>query len=163
MSQAPDFSLPHVAGRQVTLSDYRGKPVVLIVSGKGAADEAKQIGQWLGDRYFDSIRIISVIDMSGVPKFVRPVANKMVERGYNDAVKGVTEARRKAGVPVADDPADMVVFVRDAEGQVAKSFGLHGVEDEAAAVMVGPDGEVVATGRGVQAAEEMAQALGPPR
>lgn len=162
MSQAAEFSLPHVSGgRQVSLSDYRGTPVVLIVSGKGSADEARSVGESLGDTYLDRIRIISVVDMSGVPKLARPVANRLVERGYKDAVKGVTDSRQRAGLPMPSDPTELAVFVRDADGDVARSYGVQDVESQVAVILVGTDGEVVTTARGAGAVEEVAQALGP--
>jgi nucleotide-binding universal stress UspA family protein len=159
MTQAPDFTLQHMAGHQVSLSQFRGTPVVLIISGKGASEQAKQIGQTLEDRYLDRVRVVSVLDMSGVPKLARPIANKMVERGYNEAVRDTTAKWQQAGRPVPANPADVVVFLKDPDGAVARSLGLTGVEDDAAAVVVGADGTLLSHARGAGAADQIAGAL----
>ena len=48
---APNFTLEHIAGRNVSLSEFQGRSVVLVFSGRDSVEQAQKIGQTIRSRY----------------------------------------------------------------------------------------------------------------
>jgi peroxiredoxin len=159
MPQAPNLTLPDVNGSDISLTQFRGKPVVLAIAGKDSARQASEVTEAITVRLHDNVQLVCVMDLRSVPKLVRGMAKRAVARTYNDAVKGLSAARERAGVPVPDDPAQLVVMLRDTDGKAADAFGLGDVNDEVAAVLVDAQGNIVTVGRGSRAADDIVRAL----
>ena len=157
--QAPNLTLPDVHGADVSLAQFRGKPAVITVAGKGAAKHASELSEAITVRLHDHVQLICVMDLRKMPKMIRGRAGKQLARTYNGSVEGLSEARQRAGVRVPDDPSQLLIMLRDCDGEAAQAFGLSGIEDEVAAVLVDAQGNVVTTAWGTGAAEEIASAL----
>jgi hypothetical protein len=157
---APDFTLEHIAGNQVSLSDYRGRPVVVGLSGRNSADQMAAGIKAVRARYdSEQLPILAVADLGGIPRPARVIAKRQLKSAYNDAVEEASADLQAAGKPVPPAP-DLVVMLPDWEGTVASSFGVGDVEDEYSMVLVDGDGNVRAQGRGTQAPEQILAKLG---
>lgn len=160
MTQAPDLTLPDVHGSDISLAQFRGRPAVITIAGKGSAKQASELSEAISVRLHDNVQLICVMDLRKMPKMIRGRAGKQLARTFNGSVEGLTAARQRAGVGVPEDPTQLLVMLRDFDGQAAQAFGLSGIEDEVAAVLVDAEGNVVTAARGVAAADEIVRALG---
>jgi hypothetical protein len=159
---APDFTLEHVLGHSVSLSDYRGQTVVATFGGKDSAEQVQRAVETIRGRYDpDEVPILGVSDLGGVPRPVRAIAKSQLKKGFDAAVKNLSGAREAAGKPPLADPARGVVMLLDWKGEVPRSFGLSDVGQEAVAVVIDAEGRILGSGSGAQAGEEILSLLPP--
>jgi hypothetical protein len=143
MQQAPDFTLDHVAGRKVSLSDYRGRPVVLMFNGRDSADEANQVGEAIRGIYGpDEVAMIGVPDMHGVPRLMQGMAKGRLQSAYEKSAKTVSEGLKANGKTVPADLSQLVVIAPDWDGKVTSSYGLRGTDKQAVAIVLDATGAV---------------------
>lgn len=157
--QAPNFTLEHIDGQQMSLSEFLGKPVVLVFAGKGAATQAETISRTVGQTLKERVNLVSVLHLAGVPKLARPIAKRDLKKTYEEATREAAADRQARGVPLGD-PARAVVMLMDWEGSVAQAYGITGIEDTAVAILIGPDGAVQGQVSGAQAGDQIVAHLG---
>ena len=161
LTMAPNFTLTHVVGRPVSLGDFRGRPTVLIVTGRDSTDQARQITRTLRGRYgLDALPIASILDLSGIPKMMQGMAKGRIEGGYKDAVRDATAMMQQMGQQVPADPSQMVVMLPDWDGAVTASYGLKGVDKQAVAVAIDGNGYIRGYGTGAQGGEQILALFG---
>jgi hypothetical protein len=155
VQQAPDFTLEHIEGDPVSLSNYRGRAVVVAFSGRETADEmAGGIKELRRSYDHEQLPILAVADMGGIPRPARVIAKKQLKSGYNDAVKEASSELQAAGKPVPPGP-ELIVMLPDWDGSVASSFGVTDADKQSAMVLIDGDGNVRGQGRGPQAAQQI--------
>jgi AhpC/TSA family len=155
-TKAPEFTLDHVLGHSVSLSDYRGRTVVVMFGGKDSAEQVKQTAETIRSRYDpEELPMLSISDLEAVPRPARIIAKSQLKKAYEDAVKHQTETLSAAGKQVPDDPAKTVVMLLDWKGEVVGGFGLSDVNTTAVGVVVGADGEIIGSAAGAQAGDEI--------
>ena len=95
VQQAPQFTLEHIEGHPVSLSDYRGRTVVVVLSGRNSAEQMIAGMNTLRTHYdAEQLPIIAVGDMAGLPAR-RP-------RSCEEAAKTQVQGRRRGrGGPAA--------------------------------------------------------------
>ncbi len=158
---APNFSLAHVTGRMVSLSDYRGRSVVILVNGRDSIDQARQIVDDLRSRYtWQQLPLLGVVDLGGLPKLMQGIARGRLQSGYQEEVKKEVEKLRAQGQPVPDDPSYLVTMLPDWDGKVAASFGLQDVNRQAVAVLVDGEGFIRGYGAGAQGGQQILSLFG---
>jgi AhpC/TSA family len=156
MQQTPDFTLTHVTGRRVSLSDYRGRPVVIVFGGRGSGGQMRRIIPAIRARYlWDDLPLLVVIDLHAVPGFLRPIATVILRRGFQQTARKELAKLRAQAKPAPDDLALLVTQLPDWQGRVAASFGFGDSEKLAAAVLVDGAGRVAGSGRGELGGEEL--------
>jgi len=157
---APDFTLDHILGHSVSLSDYRGKRVVVVLGGRESAEQIKQgvskIRQIHGP---DEVVIVGVSDLRAAPRAARILVKSQLKKAFEEAVKSQEADLRAAGKDPGPDAAKDVVMLMDWPGSVVDEYGLSGVDKEAAAVVVDGDGQVLGSGTGAQLGEEVLAVL----
>jgi AhpC/TSA family len=157
---APDFTLDHILGHSVSLSDYRGKRVVVVFGGRESAEQIKQgiskIRQTHGP---DEVAIVGVSDLRAAPRAARILVKSQLKKAFEEAVKSQEADLRAAGKDPGPDAAKDVVMVMDWSGSVVDEYGLSGVDKEAAAVVVDGGGQVLGSGTGAQLGEEVLAVL----
>jgi hypothetical protein len=157
---APDFTLDHILGHSVSLSDYRGKRVVVVFGGRESAEQIKQgiskIRQTHGP---DEVVIVGVSDLRAAPRAARILVKSQLKKAFEEAVKSQEADLRAAGKDPGPDAAKDVVMVMDWSGSVVDEYGLSGVDKEAAAVVVDGGGQVLGSGTGAQLGEEVLAVL----
>ncbi len=155
-ADAPNFTLDHVLGHSVSLTEYRGRTVVVVFGGRDSSEQVKQVAQTIRRRYDpDELPILGVSDLQGVPRPARIIAKTQIKKAYQEAVKDQAETLEAAGKQAPADPAKAMVMLMDWKGEVAESFGLSGVDQQAAAVLIDGDGRVLGSGTGAQAGDEL--------
>jgi hypothetical protein len=155
-AQAPDFTLKHVLGHPISVSDYRGRYVLLLFAGRESAEQARQIG-WdvRADHGVDELQIVTIIDLSEVSRMMYSFARGRIQVAYDDLVRETAErfqARRRA---LPDDMSEIVVLLPDWDGKVTASYGIKDVTQQAVAVLVGPDGAIRGQAAGANAGQEI--------
>lgn len=158
--QASDFTLDHVLGHSVSLSSYRGQPLVVMFGGKDSADQLKRgilgIRKGLGA---NQVPIISVSDLRAAPRPARILVKKQLKKAYEEAVTDQRAALEAAGKPLPADPSKVIVMLMDWSGAVVDSFGLTGVDHEAVSVVLDADGKIVGSATGEQIAPDILAVL----
>lgn len=163
---APAFALTHLTGRPVALSDYKGRPIVLVVGGRNSADEAGRIGRAVAARYTpDRLLVVAVLHILGVPRLMRGVAKTQIKKMYDETVREAAATLAAAGATLPADPSQVVVWLPDWDGAVARAYGLGDVDRQAVAVLIDAGGTIRGTASGVGAGDRivtLAAALTPP-
>ena len=158
---APNFTLTHLAGHSVSLSDYHGRPVIIVIGGEDSAHQPKQIGQTIRSRFNAAqLPIISILDLRGVPRLVQGLVKRQIDKEYQNMVRDETASLQAAGQPVPADPARVAVMLTDWEGKVATSFGLGDINQQAVAVAVDGDGNIRGYGTGAQGGQQILALFG---
>ncbi len=159
--KAPEFTLNHLEGRSVSLSDYSGKKVVIIFAARNSGEQAGEIAQTIWGRHAaDELPIVSVLDLQGIPRMMHGVAKTMIEKAYKEAVKGVTAQLQHLNHPVPADPSEVVVMLMDWDGKVTNSYGVGDVDKEAVAVVLDDTGTILGSAAGTGAGDEVLALLG---
>lgn len=151
---APQFTLDHITGTQMSLSEFRDKPVVLVFAGKSASEQAKGISKTVAQEMKGSVNLISILRLAGVPKMARPLAKRDLKKVYEQA-SGEAVADRQARGALVGDPARLVVMLCDWDGSVSQAYGITGADDEAVAVVVDQAGTIQTVVRGADAGRQV--------
>jgi peroxiredoxin len=158
---APEFTLDHILGHKVSLSDYKGKTVVVTFGGRESAPQIENgIGAIRKTYDPDQLTIIGVSDVRAAPRPARILVKNQIKKAYEGAVKAQDADLQAAGKPARETPEQDVIMLLDWDGSVTDQFGLTGVDKEAAAVVVNGEGNVVGSGTGDQLGEQVIAALG---
>lgn len=154
--EAPAFTLQHVEGHQVSLQDYRGGKVVVVLSAKDTAGQAQQAAKTLRQRFdHEELPILLVIDLSRLPRMIQRVAKSMIKKGYAGAVERARADYAAQGRPFPADASQAVVMLPDLDGSVTASFAVGDVRQAAAAVLIDEAGKVVGTASGEAMGDEV--------
>ncbi len=158
---APSFTLQHIAGRNVSLSEFQGRTVVLVFSGRDSVEQAQKIGQTIRSRYdLYALPLVSVLDMHGIPRMMQGLAKGRIQGGYEELVKVATSSLQAAGKPMPADPSQAIIMLPDWDGSVTKSFGLQAVDQQAVAVLIDGNGYIRGYGAGAQGGEQVLALFG---
>jgi len=155
VQQAPEFTLEHVEGHPVSLSDFRGRTVVVAFSSKDNTDQIAQGIETLRTQFDpESLPVIAIADLRGVPRPARMIAKKKLKGAYDEAVQKAIAQHESAGL--APRPGhELVVMLPDWGGDVAPGFGIPDVDQEAAMVLVDKEGRVRGVARGAGCGQEV--------
>ncbi len=159
-AQAPDFTLDHILGHKVSLSDYRGRTVVVAFGGRESAPQLKQgIGEIRSSQGPQELPVIGVSDLQDAPRAARIIVKSQLKKAYEEAVKDETATLQAAGKPPLSDPSKEVIMLMDWSGDVVSGFGLSDVGQEAVGVVVDGEGKVLGSGSGAQLGEQVLAVL----
>ena len=160
-SVAPDFTLDHILGHPVSLSDFRGKRVVIVFGGRESAPQIEQGISKIRHVYGpDELVIVGVSDLRAAPRAARILVKSQLKKAFEGAVKSQEADLRAAGKDPGPEAAKDVHMVMDWPGEVVDQYGLSGVDAEAAAVVVDGEGNVIGSGTGERLGEEVLAVLG---
>jgi hypothetical protein len=158
---APSFSMQHVTGRNVSLSEFQGRTFVMIFSGRDSVEQAQKIGLTIRSRYdLYALPLMSVLDLSGIPRMMQGLAKGRVQSGYEDMVKNATAALQAQGKQMPADASQAIIMCPDWDGSVTKSFGLQAVDQQAVAVLVDGQGYIRGYGAGEQGGDQILALFG---
>ena len=158
---APSFTLQHIAGRNVSLSEFQGRTIVVVFSGRDSVEQAQKIGQTIRSRYdLYALPLVSVLDMHGIPRMMQGLAKGRIQSGYEELVKVATTSLQAVGKPMPADPSQAIVMLPDWDGSVTKSFGLQAVDQQAVAVLIDGNGYIRGYGAGAQGGEQVLALFG---
>src|SRR3954449_7205029 len=142
-AQAPNFTLKHVLGHPVSVSDYQGRYVLLLFCGRESAELARQIG-WdvRAEHGVNEVQIVTIINLSEVSRMMYSFARGRVQVAYDDLVRETTERFQAGGWALPDDMSEIVVLLPDWDGKATASYGITDAAQQAVAVLVGPDSSI---------------------
>jgi cytochrome oxidase Cu insertion factor (SCO1/SenC/PrrC family) len=155
-AQAPDFTLDHVLGHSVSLSDFRGRTVVAVFGGRDSAEQVKQAVQTIRRTHDpDQLPVLSVSDLEAVPRPARIIPKQQLKKAFEEAVQDLSATLEASGKQPSDDPGKDVIMLMDWKGEAVRGFGLSDVDHEAVAVVVDGNGRILGSGSGAQAGDEV--------
>jgi hypothetical protein len=155
-AQAPDFTLDHIAGHQVSLSEFSGRRFVITFGGRESAEQIKDGIATLRQSHLpDSLPIVGISDLRAAPRPARILVKSQLKKAYEEAVQANAADHERAGRAASADPSQDVLILLDWSGEVVDSYGVADVDKEAAAVLVAADGSIVGAGTGPQFAEQI--------
>ncbi len=158
---APNFTLQHVTGRNVSLSEFQGRTIVMVFSGRDSVEQAQRIGQTIRGRYdLYALPIVSVLDMHAIPRMMQGLAKGRIQGGYDELVKTATNALQAAGKQMPPDSSQAIIMLPDWDGNVTKSFGLQAVDQQAVAVLIDGNGYIRGYGAGAQGGDQVLALFG---
>lgn len=161
-AEAPDFTLDHILGHSVSLSDFRGQTVVAMFVGKESASQTDGWTERIRGQYDPmELPILGVSDLRDVPRPARIIARKLMKKAFDEVVQQESEAFRKHGKEPPDDPAKYVQMLLDWDGKVTGSFGIDDVSETAVGAVIDGDGRVLAHGSGPDAGDRLFAAIPP--
>ncbi len=142
MKKAPNFQLETVATQRVIgIPESMPLTMVLLFQDQNTVDTAREVNATIRGVYRDSEDVIvaSVVDLGAVPRLMRKMAEKLLERAYEKAA---------AEVPDGYDPADFIMLLPDWTGQVFKAFEVGDVSRKALMIIIDFEGNIVMQKRG---------------
>jgi AhpC/TSA family len=152
---APDFTLDHVQGHSVSLSDFRGKTVVAVFGGRDSAEQVKGAVETIRRSHDpDSLPVLAISDLQEVPRPARIIPKQQLKKAYSEAVEDLSATLKAQGKEPPADPSKAVLMLMDWKGEAVNGFGLSGVDKEAVAVVIGADGRILGSGSGAQAGDQ---------
>lgn len=161
VQQAPQFSLQHIAGRPVSLADYRGRTVVVVFSGRDSSEQTKNMMRTLRAQYGpDQLPILTVLDLHALPKLMQGMAKGQIQKAYQGAVTEASAAAQSMGRPWPADASQAIIMLPDWDGAVTKSYGLTDVNAQAVAVLVDGNGYIRGYGAGDQGGHQILALFG---
>lgn len=121
----------NAAGGKTSLSDYQGKAVFLIMSGRSSGDAAFALLQEMMLETAKEKEIVYVmsIDLRGAPGFLRGRIRGAIKDRLVKQKKSLEEAFKKAEVPF--EPHHAPVNLLDWDGKVAKDLSVRDSTDRA--------------------------------
>lgn len=154
---APDFTLEHVAGgRRVSLRDYRGRPVALLVGGRRGSLQAERIARTVAAEYPpDRLPILIVLHLPGVPRPTRWLIRGLARQRHEADLRELAAHYAAQGQAPPGGPAGGLAMLLEREGRVAPAYGLPAVDHQAAAVAIDAAGQVLGVGLGADASRQL--------
>ncbi len=150
-----DFELEDTDGRRHRLSEFQGRPVVLVVAGRETGEAAGRFGAALAPRLASNDAVVvTVADAGGVPRLARGLTRGLVRAGLE-------RAQREAAREFPDLPADAwsrFTLLLDWDGKALAALGLHGQMDRFHVMVLDRQGREL--GRVVQGAAPAEQQIG---
>src|ERR1700761_7470318 len=103
---APEFTLDHILGHKVSLSDYRGRKVVVTFGGRESASQIEQGISTIRKQYDpDQLTIVGVSDLRAAPRPARILVKGQIKKAYEGAVKAQDADLQAMGKPPRAEPA----------------------------------------------------------
>lgn len=141
--QIPDFTLIAAgSGRELVLN-CPPVAMLLLFHDQHSMDAALAINLAVRARVPDPDRLLiaSVANMSSVPKFVRPLAQSALDKGYHDAA---------ARLPDGLNPEDYVLILPDWTGKVTDYTGFTRLDELPGVLLVNTAGQVLGRYQGTE-------------
>ena len=141
MKSAPKFELTSTAGRKVGVPFSQPTVLVLLFQDQQTVDVARDVNERIRAVHQEPEDLIlgSIVNLKAVPRFMRGMAEKMMDKAYDKAA---------AQLPPEVDPADYIVLLPDWSGNVFQSFGVGDVSKKALMVIIDDKGNIVAQQQG---------------
>ena len=154
---APDFTLEHIAtGRRVSLRDYRGRPVALLVGGRRGALQAEGIARAVGAEHPpDRFPIVIVLHLPRVRRPLRGLIRGLARRRHEADLRELAAGYAARGLALPSAPINNLAMLLDWEGRVAPAYGLPAVDHQVAAVAIDAAGQVLGVGLGADAGRQL--------
>ncbi|HIP73360.1 MAG TPA: NAD(P)/FAD-dependent oxidoreductase [Anaerolineae bacterium] len=133
--EAPDVTLTAVqSNREINLKSL-GQTAVLVFHTQDTRDAAKAVNLAVRSQYplAADVLIASVLDLSGVPRMFRKIAESAMNKAYQ---------KMADSLPAGFEPAEYLLMLPDWDGAATRAFGLSGVDKQAAVVVLAANGDI---------------------
>jgi prolycopene isomerase len=133
------------SGRSVSLGRV-GLPSVFVFHGQDSAGTARSVVESVRSHYphADEVMVANIVDLRGVPRMFRKVANRAMRSSFKDAA---------AALPDSLDPAEFVVILPDWNGAVTMQMEFDDVNQVPGIAVFDASGVLVGTQQGPDPAE----------
>lgn len=145
LAQAPNFTLEHALGHSVSLSDFRGRRVVVVFGSRNTTEQVKQgvltIRRSAGT---EQVAVVTVLDLHAVPRPGRKLVKRQLKKRYDEITSELSSA----------DGGSEINMLVDWSGDVVGQYGMT-ADEQAAAAVVDPQGRIIGYGAGEQLGEQV--------
>lgn len=139
LAQAPNFTLEHALGHTVSLSDFRGRRVVVVFGSRNTTEQVKNgvltVRRGAGA---DQVAVVTVLDLHGVPRPARKLVKSQLKKRYDEIT-----------AELASSGGGEVNMLVDWSGEVVGQYGMS-ADEQAAAAVIDPQGRIIGYGAGDQ-------------
>lgn len=141
MTEAPTFEIEATTGRIIGIPHSLPTVLVLLFQDQNTVEVAREVNETIRAEHQEpeDLIVASVVDLSGVPRFMRGMAEKMLQKAYQNAAKRL---------PDDVDPADYIVLLPDWGGDLFRSFDVGDVSRKALMVIIDDEGNIMARQQG---------------
>jgi len=142
---APNISLTAVeSGRSINPSQPDADYLVLVFQAQKTARAMAPIQDKVRAKYLSpqEVRIVSVVDLRGVPRLFRGMAKSALKQAYDEAVQHLPDGWQSA------EPGDYVIILPDWKGDFFKAFHVEDANEKAAAVVIDRQGIILGSQQG---------------
>ncbi len=141
---APDFDLEDCYGNSVTLSQFRGRLVLLVFAGQATEEASARTANRIGHQLFvnESVDMLTIVNL---PRLLRVFAMGLLRKAHRRAVKGARKQFEGDGVAAPADLEDRIRFLCDWNGRLTREFGFDPDVKEVHLAIIGPDSRVRST------------------
>lgn len=144
-AEAPDFTLDHMLGHSVTLSQFRGKPAVVMFTRRDTSSQLRAaITTILRGYGSDRVAVLGIIDLRGAPRPARMIIRGKLKKGYEESVADVK----------AQGLSGEIHMLVDWTGKVIDSFGVS-TENQAVGAALDAQGRILGWGSGEQMGQQI--------
>lgn len=136
-TKAPYFQLTSVAtNREIGIPISQPSVLVLLFQAEETANTAHSVNEAIRRVHeaSEDLIVASIMNLSGVPRFMRKMGEKMLALSYQKAAKAF---------PDGYDPADYIVLLPDWSGEVFRHFDVGDVTKKAVMIIIDHNGNVV--------------------
>jgi hypothetical protein len=121
-----------VSERRIGLPQLQGQVLVLLFHDANSTHVIEPVNAAVRQALYDgeTVLVASVVNLKAVPRLLRPMVTKIVEKAYHDAT---------SHVPDHMDSADYIVILLDWDGQLTRKYG---VGRQPTVVVVDQEGDV---------------------
>lgn len=154
--QAPPFVLKALgSNRTIGVEPCRGTPLLLVFHDQHTIEAVQKMQEAVRSRWPDAAQLLicSVVDMSALPAFTRPLAERVMKGIYAKAAEAMPPGRHAA---------DYIIILLDWDGAVSRRYGAHQVSEAPLLVLIDADGIVRGVYKGRELAESALAMLASP-
>ena len=140
-----------VSGLEIDLANL-GRPAVLVFHGQDTAAAAMEVNNTVRAAYPDASEVLvaSVIDLRQFPSMFHAMVKPELEKAYHKAA---------GKLPEEANVAELIVLLPDWKGATHDACGVQDSTREAAVIIAGPDGSILARAQGEKLGEAAVTAL----
>jgi hypothetical protein len=141
-SLAPKLDIKDVKDRPLTVP-RAGRVMLLSFASQSTGVKAGEITRAIRVQHPD-VEILSFINLSSYPRFLRGMIRGQVRSRQEGAVKEAQEAFKRAGKNAPEDLDAHIHIIPDFDASSCKTYGAMETSDQAQIVLIGADGKVKA-------------------
>lgn len=139
---APDFTLEDTRGKAVTLSEKKGRVVVLVFASQATSELAKQATRTLGQQLLQN-PLVDLWTIVSVPKMFKMMAVGMLKEVQLKALESAKKRFEKEGGEAPADLDQRIFILGDWGGALVERYGFDPKAKNVHVAVVGTDGNVL--------------------
>lgn len=139
---APDFTLEDTRGNPITLSEKKGRLVVLVFASQATSEASKHATRALGQQLLQNPQV-DLWTIVSVPKMFKMMAAGMLKEVQQKALESAKKRFEKEGGEAPADLDQRIYILGDWGGSLVERYGFDPKAKNVHVAVVGADGMVL--------------------